>query len=407
VSWVSGATRVPDGKRTRRLENGPARLLYAGSGLTLSVRYATMMKTFGVAARVLCLSSVLVWACGEAHTPLAALAADAGANAGAAGSATLAGEGGMAGAAPSGAGATTAESCSPGTSRACQVDLLCSGEQTCTADGSGFSECDCGSVPLGGTALVGSKCESDADCRGGGTCLRADGNLYLGAGGPAGGYCTFSCSAADDDCASHDLQSFCVGLGPEGAEYCIRRCLSKDAEPGEAKCLNRTDLACVSVAADGAVPFAAERQEGYCAPRCASDSECPSGRVCHRQAGICTSAPAPGAPAGSRCRLTTECDGKMCEDIVNGVGVCTSLCVLGSLAGCGYEQDSESRGAACLIPLVAAGRFSEAAGDLGLCRELCDVPADCRRADEGWECRPLSAAASAFVGRVGACSPPG
>jgi hypothetical protein len=96
----------------------------------------------------------------------------------------------------------------------------------------------------------------------------------------------------------------------------------------------------------------------------------------------------------------------MCEDLEAGVGTCTSLCVLGSLDACGFGRDASPREAACLGPLISAGRFSEAEGDLGLCQELCDVAADCQRADEGWICRALNPALAEFIGRSGACDEP-
>jgi hypothetical protein len=294
--------------------------------------------------------------------------------------------------------------CTPGATQQCLFEQLCSGLRTCVADGSGFGACQCESTPAIGVGIVGARCASNADCGGGATCFTAAGNDYTGQGGPAGGYCTFPC-AASTDCAAFDLESRCVPMGPNGANYCIRTCLSKDAQPGEAKCLNRADLVCVSVAADGVEPLAAERQPGYCAPRCGSDAECP-GRVCHRQGGFCTDVTSPGQPSGARCELDTQCDGQACEDRTDGVGTCTAECVLGSLAGCGYGRDDPARKAACLIPLVAAGRFGEGPGDMGLCRELCSVDSDCLRAAEGFVCRPLNAALAAFTGRTGGCSRP-
>jgi len=292
--------------------------------------------------------------------------------------------------------------CTPGETQPCLRDQLCTGLAVCAQDGAAFGACVCDATPAGG-AVVGRACESDGDCSGG-ICLRADGNEYGGAGGPAGGYCTFSCTdPLGSECAAHDPQSRCVGLGPEGANYCIRTCLSKAAEPGEAKCLNRSDLVCVSAVADGVVSLAAERQPGYCAPRCAHDGECPSGRVCHRQAGICTDVRSPGLPSGSSCTLDTNCDGRACEFRVDGVGTCTAECVLGTLAGCGYARDDEKRKAACITALVSAGRFSEGPGDLGLCRELCDVDSDCLQAATGFVCRPITTALAKFTGRSGAC----
>jgi hypothetical protein len=295
--------------------------------------------------------------------------------------------------------------CTPGQTQACVFDQLCSGVATCAADGQGFGACSCESTPSDGSGgIVGASCRSNADCSGGATCLAAESNGWLGQGGPAGGYCTFSC-VDTPDCAAHDPWSRCVPLGPNDGLYCIRTCLSQDAEPGEAKCLNRPDLACVSTAADGVELISADRQPGYCAPRCGSNDECPLGRVCHRQGGVCTDLPSPGAPVGSSCALTTDCDGRMCEDRVDGVGVCTARCVLGSLSGCGYGATSSSRDVGCVTPLVSAGRFSEGPGDLGLCQELCDVDADCLRNTTGFACRPLNQALAAFLGRSGACAP--
>jgi hypothetical protein len=308
------------------------------------------------------------------------------------------------------AGAITPEDgpCVEGATRECLFDRLCSGVEVCGADGA-FGACECGAAALIGSGSVGASCATDADCAAGGVCLLADSNMYLGAGGPAGGYCTFSCTAtADaDDCTTHDPQSFCAPLGPDDATYCIRTCLSLEPDVGEAKCLNRPDLVCRSLAADQVQQFNGMRQEGYCKPQCGSDEDCPSGRVCHKQAGICTLAQVGGAPIGGACSLDSDCSGYACEDRdAQGVGICTAECVLGSLSGCGYGRVTESRDAACLTPLIAAGRFAEGPGDTGLCRELCDVPEDCERAAEGWGCAPLSEAAVEFFGRTGACVPP-
>jgi hypothetical protein len=295
------------------------------------------------------------------------------------------------------------ESCTPGETQSCLREQLCTGIATCAADGRGFGACECASTPAIGLAIVGAACTRDADCSDGATCMTANGNLWAGAGGPAGGYCTFPCEDSSE-CTVHDPQSGCIGVGPERAGYCLRSCLSKDAEPGEAKCLNRSNLACISEAATGNVGISAERQPGFCAPRCGSDDECPLGRVCHRQGGVCTPFPSPGAPVGSACMFEADCDGQACESRIDGVGVCTADCVLGSLAGCGYAATAELRKAGCITPLVAAGRFSEGPGDVGICRELCDVDSDCLQAANGFVCRPLTEALAAFTGRTGACA---
>jgi hypothetical protein len=304
------------------------------------------------------------------------------------------------------AGTGAARECAPGDSRSCTLDALCTGQQACTSEGR-FGACDCGSAARAGSGIVGARCEGDVDCAGGAICLRASGDEYFGSGGPAGGYCTRACTDLDD-CTGLDSESLCAQLGVAGGEYCIRSCRSLEPEPGEAKCLNRTDLACVSAAADGRELFTGERQSGYCAARCGSDDECPAGRSCDAELGICTAARADGAEIGARCTLDRDCASRRCEERDrDGVGVCSALCVLGSLASCGYGRAASSRSAACLTPLVRGGGFAEGPGDLGLCRELCDQPSDCARASEGWVCTPISPAAAEFFARSGACAPPG
>lgn len=353
-------------------------------------------------------------ACNGADRELTSAAGAAGAGSTDAGIANAgagpAGAGGSAGAGPAtatAADAGTAEAppttCAAGDTRECSFDLLCTGVQTCGENGT-FGTCACSTAALLGGGIVGARCASDGDCAGGATCLRAEGNDYLGAGGPAGGYCTFSCTTEADDCPARDPESFCAPLGPDASGYCIRTCQSQDPVAGEAKCLNRNDVACISVAADGVELFNGQRQPGYCRPLCGSDAECPAGRVCHAQGHICTDAQIGGAPIGASCTLDSECSGYSCEDRDSeGIGVCTATCVLGSLSGCGYGREPSSRDAACLTPVVAQGRFSEGVGDLGLCRELCDVAADCEQAGEGWACAPITPAAVEFVGRSGAC----
>lgn len=362
-----------------------------------------------------CLGAIA--ACGDDDSPPEqALGPDAGpgsaggSDQGGSGGGSAAGAAGTAGAAGNAgeAGAVT-ETCEPNTTRPCQQDFICSGEQTCASDGAGFGACDCGTTALVGSGAVGARCETDADCASGATCLAEATTQWRGvAGGPAGGYCSLPCTD-NADCQALDSQSTCQSFAPAEGSYCIRGCLSKDPDAGEAKCLNRPDVACISVAAQGDPenPFMAERQVGYCGPRCGSNSDCSGGRFCHRSAGLCTTNIAPGGAIGSRCDADRDCDGNSCEDRdAEGIGTCTALCVLGALNGCGYAADVIRREAACLAPLVAAGRFTEGAGDIGLCRELCDVAEDCERAGEGWVCTPVGAELAEFVGRSGACAPP-
>lgn len=292
--------------------------------------------------------------------------------------------------------------CSPGETRACSIDLLCSGVSTCVSGGEQFGPCECGPTATELLGAIGATCATDNDCAGGGRCMAAGGNDFRGVGGPAGGYCTFDCTDTEE-CTARDPQSVCSPVGPDSSSVCLRTCLSKAAEPGEAKCLNRTDVACISVVAAGQEQLAVERQLGICAPQCGSDEDCPAGRLCHRQGGVCTDFPPPGAPVGSACSISDDCDGRACEDRVDQVGVCTAPCVLGALSGCGYGREPVSRDAACVTPAVAAGRFSEGPGDLGLCLRLCDSDADCDQVNEALACSPLNPELAAFFGRTGAC----
>jgi hypothetical protein len=272
------------------------------------------------------------------------------------------------------------------------------------ADGSAYGACDCGAVQIDEVlGFVGAPCESDADCQGVLGCLTASSNDYFGNGGPAGGYCSLRCTDSAQ-CQEVDPLSGCATLG--GVGLCIRTCLSKDPSPGERKCLDRPDVVCRSVVADGAEQLLVERQEGRCVPRCGSNAECPAGRVCHAQAGFCTDLPPPGGPISAACSDEDECSGRLCDGLSSAdVGVCTAPCVLGQLSGCGFAADDPARGAACITSFVQVAGFAEGIGDLGICRELCDVAGDCLRAGEGWICRPLSAAASEYFGRSGACAP--
>lgn len=391
-----------------------------------------MRITLGVANRVFrgCVASVSLWlgifGCGDSKDDSDPVGADAGDQneapmGGAGGSNDSGGESGSAGSdgSPPAAGAPSFEDpfpdgilptqgpCTAGQTRACTFDLLCTGTQTCNDDGDGFGECDCGgAIVTAGDGLVGARCESDQDCARGGVCFTAAGDLAFDEGGAAGGYCTFEC-ADTAECAAIDPKSLCAAWGPPGARFCIRTCETKDPAAGEDKCLNRPDVVCRSIVYDGAEEFSPERQRGVCEPRCGSDADCPQGRVCHRQGGICTTGQITGAPPGSRCTLDTDCDGRECIDRdENNVGTCTALCTLGSLSGCGFARDAEERGAACLAPLISSGPFSEGVGDFGVCQQLCEVDADCSRADEGAVCATLQPTAAAFFGRPGACVGP-
>lgn len=382
---------------------------------TMNRRGSGVSWVRGLCGAVLVVVSWQLGACGGSDGPTGAPSASLDAGADAAATTDPAGGSGGTNEPPSSspdAGVTSPEEqlnptlvtgCTPGTTQSCRFEELCTGVATCAPDGSAFGACDCGALSTDVAGIIGARCESDGDCAGGARCLSASGNDFYGAGGAAGGYCTFECTDTVE-CTDRDPFSTCSPVGPDGASICIRTCLSGEAEPGEAKCLNRPDVACESLAAQKIEPFNGAPQLGFCVPRCGSDEECPAGRFCHRQAGICTDFRSPGASVGAACSTSDACDGRECEGRVDGVGTCTAHCVLGSLSGCGYGRDAASRDAACVVPVVAAGNFSEGPGDLGFCLELCDLDADCQQADAGFGCRPLSPGLATFLGRSGACA---
>lgn len=255
---------------------------------------------------------------------------------------------------------------------------------------------------------MGDTCGTDRDCVSGLGCMLASSYDYFGFGGPAGGYCTAPCS---DTVNCQDLQAGALCLrnpGDRSTGLCMRGCTSQDPIEGENKCLERSDVACNSLAAAGQERFLGIRQAGFCRPLCASDAECPGTRVCHPSGGMCVDAEddASGLEIGASCAVNDDCRSSLCEEVANDLRICSQLCVLGQSGGCGFTEDAEARNAACLTARIKANRFSEGVGDLGLCREICRADSDCQHADEGWVCRDLRSDAAEFFGVAGACVPP-
>jgi hypothetical protein len=328
--------------------------------------------------------------------------------------------------------------CAAGARIPCACPGGATGEQVCSADGASLGACECPGEPptsnmtasepeLEGervmetlpvapslspttttpepattaTALFGAECAADAECGAGLTCLTAEGSSdFFGNGGPANGYCSANCDD-DSDCTHVDRAGACFRRN--GVGTCLRRCLSLDPEPGEGKCLDRADLACVSPAAAGAAFLTDQRELGFCIPICDGDGGCGS-RVCHAAGGLCTDAPAVGFAIGASCAEDGDCAGGVCELLASGGGVCAQLCKFGGLSGCGVPESSAAPEAGCLTPFVVGSHYGEGQGDLGLCRELCDIAEDCLLAPEGWECTATPVAER--FGRAGACTPP-
>jgi hypothetical protein len=311
--------------------------------------------------------------------------------------------------------------CVPGELRPCSSGCpsFADGQQVCSADGRAFGDCACladgpddggssGSAGSSGESanppIVGSACAGDDQCGSGLRCLTAESN-ELGPGGPAGGYCTQSCSTAAD-CLQLDPETDCQRIGAGELGLCLRTCLSQSPQAGELKCLDRTTLACNSAVVLGLEPLSGDRQPGWCLPQCNSDADCGS-RWCDPVSGLCTDAQAEGASVGASCGTGVDCAGRLCLQLSDGANMCSAACRLsavgvGSTSGCGYATDAAVRDAACLSPLVSGPDGTEGLGDVGVCFELCDGADDCQQL--GWGCEPSGLEAE--LGRAGVCIPP-
>lgn len=317
------------------------------------------------------------------------------------------------------------ELCPRGTVLACSGESNCVGTRRCDPATGETGSCVCGTgvefvtnepdvveaspdPAESDTGQMADRCAVDSDCVSGLGCLRPDSSDYFGFGGPAQGYCTAPC-ASGEDCAALEPGSLCLrDPGDQTQGLCVRGCTTRAPAAGENKCFARANVVCNSLAAAGQQTFIGIRQAGFCRPLCGSDDQCPDGRICHPSGGMCveeSSAPV-GLEIGEFCSANEQCKSSLCENATETLKVCSQLCVLGQSGGCGYPAGDEERLASCVTARVQANRFSEGEGDLGICREVCDVADDCLHVAEGWTCAPFSDAAAAVFGRAGACVPP-
>lgn len=321
---------------------------------------------------------------------------------------------------------------------------MCGGEQTCAADGSGYSECVCddsagsagtsgsAGAGTGGTAnvdtagaggggpttgslfdvsarVMGSPCEQDSDCPTGPNgeqplrCIPATDTVSFLTGGPQGGYCTATCETTTDCQALDPLSGCSLFDQTTGQGSCISVCtLGADTR---ADCPGDRAQACVNTSQDPTAQF------GGCFPVCHSDAACGDGLFCDLGAGglgLCTATEPPGAGVGAACAEDADCKSGLCLQLQDGAGnpgerFCSAFCTFGFLAGCGFDEDATDRDAICLQAAEPTGDF----GDLGLCFELCDVDSDCAQAAGGWTCSSLGPNALEAFGRSGECLPPG
>ncbi len=264
-----------------------------------------------------------------------------------------------------------------------------------------------GSSSMGGAPMlsdtvrtVGAGCEQDADCGEGFFCItEAMNGFFVGEGGPPGGYCSRLCGG-NEDCTAVDELSGCFVGNPDGQGFCTAVC-----QPGPSTAAAPA-LKCNGRAGDAprvqaCVELPGQSTLGTCLPRCLSDADCAGGRFCDLAVGgLCMDAPREGGDFGDPCAEDGDCRGGICVELLAGGSVCSAFCRFNTLAGCGFEEDAELRGAACLESVA----LNAGAGDLGICRELCDEPTDC--VQEGFVCDPFGADLSTTLGRVGSCLPP-
>jgi hypothetical protein len=324
--------------------------------------------------------------------------------------------------APSDGEQVAIDHCVPGQTVACMggCGAPSTGYQVCAADGGSFGSCLCpplrtlGPLPslatldddgeqrnlsraqlMGGLAPdprasagpVGAACSKDADCLSGLDCLTADGGV-LDFSGPAGGYCTVGC-ADDAACQAVDRGSECLSF--RGQRICVRTCASGVVPSAVAKCLDRSDVTCVSDVARQLQAPADGPQPGVCLPSCQSDAQCGAGLFCDLRNGLCTNAPPTGDPVGSRCDgPNNNCEGGVCVPLNGFERFCSAFCRFGG-PGCGFDGDDARPEAGCVLAQVPG----ESVGDRGLCLELCESASDCAR--PGAVCLATTAGSSTRV----------
>jgi hypothetical protein len=341
------------------------------------------------------------------------------------------------------------DACEANALRACSGPAMCAGTQTCASDGSGYSECSCGSGSAGaagassggsgggsnggaagsggggaidpvfdaGDRAVGSPCNTSADCPEGPngeallTCITPTSTAEFGTGSPQGGYCTAACQVTED-CQALDGLSACGLRDEAGNGYCIGLC-----QPGA----TQDAIKCNADRAQACFEFPDNPNLGACFPVCQNDAACGAGQFCDFGAtglGLCVTTPPPGGDVGAACvpvapgQPQTDCKSGVCVTLINpdsgedAGSFCSANCTFGLVEGCGFARDQAegTRDAVCIRPQLDNG----GGGDVGYCFELCDVDADCAQANAGWVCvQDLTPDGQELVGRLGECVPPG
>jgi hypothetical protein len=276
--------------------------------------------------------------------------------------------------------------CGHSETRPCVGATNCRGVQRCQGAAPAWSTCECtGSGGEGGSGgrsetnpansgtagqniekpLLGSACESEADCPGGATCVGESNTLLFG-GGPPLGMCLAECTEDPAICEAF-ADAVCVAIDDASdAAYCFRACTYGAAALD--KC-GRADTACESL--DGDL--------GFCRPLCMRNEQCRSD-YCDRTTGVCVEAGSADGAFGRACGLSSEstppatsCPGVCVRFNGGDFQVCSHRCVYGATDSC--AGDGETAG------LCAIASPGGSVGDLGYCAELCDCDGACAHQD--------------------------
>ncbi|WP_434041435.1 MULTISPECIES: hypothetical protein [Sorangium] len=217
---------------------------------------------------------------------------------------------------------------------------------------------------------IAAMCASDTDCEAGLLCVQPSADDPVFGGGPANGYCSKRCSTHGD--CSDDMSTLCAtdASGQSGA--CVLTCtigpalryLNDPLDP--TKCHGRDDVRCTSI----------DLNANVCLPTCGDDTQCPRGRVCDPRGNVCVDTARAGEAMGAPCdpaATTLACAG-VCAPFEDGVGICSSRCVLGGedastpTSECGGPQNGY-----CLYRTPESG-----AGDEGVCAPACASQDGCQ-----------------------------
>jgi Cys-rich repeat protein len=253
--------------------------------------------------------------------------------------------------------------------------------------GAAGTAADGGVLPAGD---LGKGCAASSDCTGGLTCAAPGSNMF-GAGGPPNGFCTRACGDADGGDVCGALNATCVNMSSDAtpALFCMPNCTFGSTDRAT-KCRGRDDVGCARLQ-DGAGATL-----DVCVPMCSTNADCPSGRQCDKNNGLCVTTAKTGSPLGTACMQGVDGGTDSCAGFCLAIGsggttvtarFCSQACVLGAPTACNLATGTMSlaphgsRGG-CVFSVSGANL-----GDVGFCAQECDTATDCLdQTDPGATC---------------------